>query len=252
MARRRAVALRASTILLATVTLPALASPVAAQESATLAGVVLDDRTGTPVASARISLQALGLEVVSDVGGQFLLDHLPTGTHEVRFDAPGYVSVVEVLELSAAEFLQMRLTPLTAVLDEILVLTGRPRRADEPPGMPVKIDGAPWRTVLSLLEDQVPGVIVRRRGALGAGAAIYLRGVGTFQSNAAPDVYLDGVRIDSATNPDGLHVLDVMRADEVARVRVFKGAAAGAARGGANGTILIETHRGTGSPSGNR
>jgi hypothetical protein len=35
-------------------------------------------------------------------------------------------------------------------------------------------------------------------------------------------------------------------------VRVFKGAASGAALGGANGTILIETHRGTGSPRGNR
>jgi hypothetical protein len=31
-----------------------------------------------------------------------------------------------------------------------------------------------------------------------------------------------------------------------------KGAASGAALGGANGTILIETHRGTGSPRGNR
>jgi len=250
MARRRAKALLASTLL--TVALSALALPVRGQELGALAGVVLDDYTGAPVPSARISLRALGLEMVTETGGQFLLDQLPSGTYEVRFEAPGYVSMVEELELSAAEFLQVRLTPLAAVLDEILVLTGRPPRSDEPPGMPVKIDGAPWRSVLNLLEDQVPGVVVRRRGALGAGSAIFIRGFGTFQTSAAPDVYLDGVRIDSAANPDALHVLDAIRADEVARVRVFKGAASGAAFGGANGTILIETHRGTGSRGDNR
>ncbi|MDH3285395.1 MAG: TonB-dependent receptor plug domain-containing protein, partial [Acidobacteriota bacterium] len=173
-------------------------------------------------------------------------------THEVRFEAAGYVSVVEEIEVAASEFLQVRLTPLTAVLDEILVLTGRPPRPDEPVGLPLKIDGAPWRSVLNLLEDQVPGIVVRRRGALGTGAAIWIRGVSTFQLSSAPDVYLDGVRIDTAINPNALHVLDMIHADEVARVSVFKGAASGAARGGANGTILIETNRGPSGRDGGR
>jgi hypothetical protein len=244
--RRRLVPLLAGSPAVALLAVAMVAaSGVHAQEPATLSGVVVDDYTGAPVADAVIALSGRTNRAVTDASGWFLLDQLPVGTHELRFEAPGYASVVEELELSEAEFLQVRLTPLTAVLDEILVIAGRPRRTDDPPGRPIAIDGEPWRSVLNLLEDQVPGVVVRRRGALGAGAAIFIRGFGTFQGNASPDVYLDGVRIDSAANPDALHVLDQIRADEVARIRVYKGASAGAALGSANGTIVIETHRGS-------
>ncbi len=209
-----------------------------------LAGVVVDERTGAALQGAKIALRSLSLEAVSDATGQFTIQGVPTGFFEVRFEAPGYVSVVEEVELAEADFLQVRLSPLGAVLDELLVRTGRRNAPDGPPGLPIRNDAAPWRSVLDLLEDQVPGVVVRRRGALGAGAAIFIRGVGTFQANSAPDVYLDGVRIDSTVNPDALHTLDQIHADQVARVRVYKGAASGAHLGGANGAIVIETNRG--------
>ena len=224
------------------------AAPTAGQQSGSLAGIVLDDLSGSPVREARIVLRSLGVDVETDATGQFLFEGVPLGTVEVRFEAPGYVSVVEEIEMSEAEFLQVRLSPMAVALDEVLVLTGRtPRRAPQDPAQ-LNHDGGTWRSVLNLLEDQVPGIVVRRRGALAAGASIRIRGMGTFQGNYAPDVYLDGVRIDSAANANALHVLDMIPAEAVARVRVYKGASAGAAMANPNGAIMIETHRGGTGP----
>lgn len=98
-------------------------------------------------------------------------------------------------------------------------------------------------------------MIVRRGGAnLGGGAYVYLRGAGTFQADQAPDIYLDGIRIDGRnTGTRSLHILDLISAEDVASVRVQKGAsgAAGFALGGANGVIVIETNRGRVVPQGN-
>jgi hypothetical protein len=206
--------------------------------------MVVDDFTGVPLRNARVVLRGLQIEARTDAAGQFLLENLPHGMLDARFEAPGYVSLVEEIELLAAEYLQVRLSPITAMLDEILVRTGRPPRMFTPPANQIRNDGASWRSVLDLLQDQVPGVVVRRRGALGAGASIYLRGVGSFRGNIAPDVFLDGVRVDSAVNPDAMHTLEQIPADVVARIRVVKGASAGASTGNANGAIYIETHRG--------
>jgi outer membrane receptor protein involved in Fe transport len=223
--------------------------PLEAQERGYIAGVLLDESSGEPLREATVSLIGLGLEATTDENGQFLLDGVPVGAIEVRFEAPGYMSVREELELSEADFFQVRLIRVRAVLDEIFVVTGRRSRAADRDDIRLDDDAEAWRSVLNVLEDQVPGVVVRRGGNLGGGAYLFMRGASSFQRDNAPEVYLDGVRL-SGGNTDrwSLHVLDMISAEEVDRIRVLKGAAStsGATFGGANGVILIETRKGGG------
>ena len=220
-----------------------------AQATGFVSGIVLDDATSEPIDGVTVTLA--GFEVADSTGedGRFLVEGVPTGPREIRFRAEGYVTVVQEMELSSADFIQVRLSPVEAVLDEILVLAGKPRRRGSDADQ-ITTDEAEegWKSVLDLLEDQVPGVVVRRGGGvLGSGAYVYIRGAGSFQQENAPDVYLDGVRLDGRnTDTRSLHILDLISAEEVARIQVLKGAsgAAGFALGGANGVILIETHRG--------
>jgi iron complex outermembrane receptor protein len=233
--------------ILCTVALLGLASDLGAQGSAALSGTVVDDLNGAPLAGAVVSIPGLDVRATTDASGQFLLDGIARGAHEVRFESHGYVGVVERILLTDAQFLQIRLDPVAAVLDEIMVLAGRA------PSRPVVVrnvrtpDGDhPWQSALDLLEDQVPGVTVRRGGGLGNGAAILIRGVNSFRSDGAPLVIVDGVRLDgSQTGQNSFHTLDLIPAESVASIRVIKGAAEGTAyANAANGVILIETLRG--------
>lgn len=239
-----------SAIALSGVVLVLLAgTPVSAQVGASLAGVMVSDVSGEPLSGGHVSLVGADLRVDTGERGEFLIEGLPAGPIRVRFDAPGYVSVVEDVEVSVGAFFRVPMRPVDAVLDEILVRARRRPGRDE--GQPVRVDrdGDEWKSVLDLLDQQVPGVVVHRSGGLGGGAYVSVRGAGTLQGDNAPDIYLDGSRVDGQ-NPGAwtLHTLDLIPAEDVSSVRVYKGASSGAgfALGGANGVIVIETHRGTG------
>ncbi|MGE0160925.1 MAG: TonB-dependent receptor plug domain-containing protein [Gemmatimonadales bacterium] len=227
--------------------LPAAFSRVEAQALASLSGTVVDDLNGVPLVNAIVSVPQLGLRAATDPRGQFLLEGVPPGPHEVKFEALGYVGVTERLVVADADFLQIRLDPMAAVLDEIMVMAGRAPAA----GVPVRATRAPdperpWLSALDLLDGQVPGVVVRRGGGLANGAAILIRGVNSFRNDGAPVIIVDGVRLESAqTGDNSFHTLDLIPADVVSRIRVIKGAAdASAYSNAANGVILIETIRG--------
>jgi hypothetical protein len=219
-----------------------------AQELGSMAGTVVDNVSGEPVGSALVSIASLGLLARTDEGGQFVFAQLPMGSREVKFEAQGYVSVVERLEVASGGYLQIRLDPVAAVLNEILAIVGRSTGAGGDDVRRVSGDNGARQSALDLLEDQVPGVTVRRGGGFGNGAGILIRGVSTFSTSMAPAIFVDGVRIDNGqAGANSLHELDMLPAEMVARIRVLKGASATSAfASGANGVILIETILGSG------
>lgn len=221
--------------------------PLDAQESASLTGVMVSDATGALLRDGVVSLVGSSVRATTDRRGQFMIEGLPVGSIRVRFEAPGYVSVVEDVEISIGAYYRVPLSPVDAVLNEILVAAGRRPTHDGAQMVSVdkEVDG--WRSVLDLLDDQVPGIVVHRAGTLGGGAYVAIRGAGTLQGDNAPDIYLDGSRVEGGNSGTWtLHTLDLISAEEVSSVRVYKGAAGGAgfALGGANGVIVIETNRG--------
>ncbi len=216
--------------------------PAFTQDAGFLSGIVVDDLTGLPIEGASISMAAVGLSTRTDREGQFQLDHIARGDMDVRFEAPGYATVVERLQLSAADFARVRLGPVAGVLDELQVRAGRRR----PAGLtPVAPSDRPWKSVLDLLEE-LPGVTVMKGGGITAGAFLMIRGASSFRSDVAPVIYVDGVQVDNQqVGRDAYHSLELISAETVARVRVLKSPAETSAYPmGANGVVVIETHRG--------
>lgn len=244
--RRPALLVAPVLVLIALVLAPG--SPLEGQGAGFLVGTVLDERSKDPLKGATVSIVGTEFEVVTDEEGWFELVGLPIGAVTMRTSMPGYASVVEPLVVSAPElgFLQVWLRPVDAILDELLVSVGRaPPRNSGLVGRETRPQES-WRSALDLIEQEVPGVEVRRAGSnVGTGASISIRGVGSFENNA-PVIYVDGIRIDdSAGTLRAMHALDLIPADMVARVRVLRGPSAAAAYAfGANGVILIETRRG--------
>jgi hypothetical protein len=219
-----------------------------AQTPASFSGTVVDELNGVPLVGAMVSIPSVGLQVRTDQEGRFRIDGVPSGPHQVKFEAPGYVAVTERMVVADTDFLQIRLDPMAAVLDAILVMAGRAPSVAGVAARSVRTPDRqrPWQSALDLLESQVPGVVVRRGGGLANGAAILIRGVNSFRNDGSPLIFVDGVRLESAqTGDNSFHTLDLIPAESVSRIRVIKGAAeASAFTNAANGVILIETVRG--------
>ena len=219
-------------------------APLRAQAYGYLAGTVLDDLTGAPLARAAVTVVGSDLRAQTDEEGRFLLEGIPGGEPlDLRVAMEGYGSVVEPIEISPVEvgLVQVRLRPIAAVLDDLLVVTGG-QRTDDRGAVALRPENDGWRSALDLLQDGVPGVqVARQPGQVGGGAGIRIRGVTSLQADVTPAVYVDGVRIEH----DAARLLEEMPAETVARIRVLRGPAAASLYAfAANGVIVIETRRG--------
>lgn len=224
------------------------AAAVEAQAYGYLVGRVVDAVSGAPLEGAQVSIVGTELRAVTDARGHFLLEGVPSGENTLRTALEGYTSVVEPVRLSATEVgsLQIRLTPVAAVLEDLLVLAGREGSGSGSATVDATSQVEESRSALDLLQD-VPGVLVSREpGQVGAGASIRVRGVRSLQGSTSPALYVDGVRVDdSAGGSEISRVLDQIPAETVSRIRVLRGPAETERYPfAANGVILVETRRG--------
>jgi hypothetical protein len=189
--------------------------------------------------------------VVTDANGEFSFPELTPGEVVLSVGLDGYASVVESLEIASNElgFVHLRLTPLFAALDEILVIAERSFGRAGYHDASVQNDDGVLGTAADLLEGKVLGLDLRRNaGSAGGGARVQLRGPSSLFLSNEPVIYVDGVRISSrirsldSRNSAGLHSLEMIPASVVERIRVLRGPSAGAQYPDAtNGVILIET-----------
>jgi iron complex outermembrane receptor protein len=108
--------------LLLTAMLPS--GPALAQETGSIRGAVVLAETGEPMAGVRVILARLGLATTTDEAGQFVLDGIPTGQHEILAQRgtlqSGRVSVVveshrmSTVDLVLAESYQLEQLTVTA------------------------------------------------------------------------------------------------------------------------------------------
>ena len=224
------------------------------QASASLMGIVLQEGSDRPLPGATLMILETQRSVVTDDKGEFSFSELTPGEVVLRAGLDGYASVVESLEIASNEvsFVQLRLPPLFAALDEILVIAERRTgRAGHHEAL-VRNDDGDLGTAADLLEGKVPGLNLRRNtGSAGGGARVQLRGPNSLFLSNEPVIYVDGIRISTRNgsldlrDSAGLHPLEMIPASVVERIRVLRGPSAGAQYPDAsNGVILIETRQG--------
>jgi len=214
-----------------------------AQSLGSIVGTIVDDVSGEVLEGASLSVRGAEVRALSDARGFFQLTPLLPGDLAVRVEHPGYVALVEQIEVAPDEItlFQFRVTRTDTALQTLLLRA----RAKEDAGAAVSrieeagVSGGQLQSALDLLRDQVPGVTVP--GRFGSGPGIRIRGSSSLSSND-PALYVDGVLVADGRGGSALDVLEQIPAASVLRIRVLHGPAAAAQFGDANsGVILVET-----------
>ncbi|OLE70200.1 MAG: hypothetical protein AUG74_07880, partial [Bacteroidetes bacterium 13_1_20CM_4_60_6] len=113
---------------------------------------------------------------------------------------------------------------------------------------------SPVRTLSELLAGRVPGVVILPgSGTIGTASRILIRGASSFRSSDAPQIYVDGIRVDDEPATLTVEVggqstsrVDDLNVDDIATIAILPGPAAAALYGSdaANGVLLVATKRG--------
>jgi hypothetical protein len=225
-----------------------------AQDGGRLEGIVVDQRTMAPVEGVAVSVSDQGSTQVTGADGNFSFPMVPVGVVQVRVQREGYSSTVQQVEVvpRGGTFLQLSITPITAILDELLVDV-RSRRSPDEPDVVDPSDSGSGTTAADLLSQRFPWVTIDRgTGAVGGGATVRIRGLSSVSAAREPAIFLDGVRLNPSRPPDlglrttpGLQILDEIPASQVQSIRILRGPSASVVYGeSADGVILIVTNRG--------
>lgn len=236
---------------------------LAAQGTGVIAGVVVSERTGAPLADAQVSLEGGTPAVATDASGRFRLTGLPA-SGAVRLTARRLGFAPRTVDATVGRT-DVRIT-LTERALELggMVVTGTAGVTEKRAiGNAVSTVSAaevvatqPVNSFQDLLNGRASGVsVVGSSGQVGTGSRIRVRGSSSLSLNNNPLIFVDGVRVDN-TQASGPAVQAFGSApvsrwndfnpDDIESIEVIKGPAAATLYGteAAAGVIQIITKKG--------
>lgn len=249
----RRVAASAFVVFLALATTGAAA--LQPQQLGSLVGTVVAEASLLPVEGALVRIEGTANRSVTDEQGRFELSEVPIGEVTLRVEHTGHVTLTEVLDMTPGEvvLVRFRLTSIAVALEALVVQARRnsiPRDQGFANGSIDLPDDDAFLSAADLLEQTIPGLsITRGSGLVGGGIGMRIRGASSLSLSDAPAVYVNGVLVGDRTigsrgNVQALHVLQLIPAHTVTRIRVLRGPAATTKFPEAkNGVILVETRR---------
>ncbi|HEX6966205.1 MAG TPA: SusC/RagA family TonB-linked outer membrane protein [Gemmatimonadaceae bacterium] len=257
--------------LLAAVTM--LGVPACAwAQSAVITGTVRST-TNVPIASARVSIDELGIASETDSAGAYRLtvpaDQANGQTAMLRVMRLGYQPTSQRITLAPGDHqLDLALKDAPLQLQGVVVTAlGVQSKQRSLPYVAQTVSGkdiakAPVPDVIDALAGKSAGVnITSSGGRPGAGSRIVLRGESSFLGNSQPLFVIDGVPVsndvDHSQGSFNLNNGEMTNRgvdidpNSIESISVLRGAAATALYGSraANGAIIITTKRGTGRTS---
>ncbi|MDH5590625.1 MAG: TonB-dependent receptor plug domain-containing protein, partial [Gemmatimonadota bacterium] len=231
-------------------------------QQGSVAGRVVDVRTGAGVPAAQVFVVNTQIGTLTDAEGNFRIPNVIPGEREIRVVTIGYRSetitvIVSAGQVSRADF---ELATSAVALDEIIVTgtAGRQdRRAQAASVSTVNAasisEVAPITSVANLLQSRTTGVsITTSSGTSGGTQRIRLRGSASIELSNEPLLIVDGVRADSRTSQiygvggqAGSRLNDI-NPDDIESIEIVKGPAAATLYGAdaSAGVIQIRTKRG--------
>ncbi len=230
--------------LLALLALMLTTTAVYAQQ--TVRGTVTSSDDKEPLIGVNISVKGTVRGTTTDLDGNYSIQ-LRAGESTLVFSYAGYERVE--LDVTGRDQVDVELQVVSTLLGEAVVIGYGVVRKRDLTGSVGNLSSSDITKVTALNAEQamagrVSGVqITTTSGAPGAGAAVRIRGVGTF-NNSAPIYVVDGVIIDD---------ISFLNPSDIASFDILKDASATAIYGarGANGVVLIQTKtgkRGQGRP----
>ena len=206
----------------------------------TVSGTVYDSSTGEPVIGAAVMVKGTAIGAATDVNGKFTIKNVP---NSAQFIHVSYIGM-HTQEVAIQPVVTINLNPDTETLDEVMVVAYGTAKKSSFTGSAAVIKGekiAELQTsnVGKSLEGAVAGVqISQSSGQPGAGAEIYVRGIGSISAGKEALIVLDGVPFEGSLNQ--------IAPQDIESMTVLKDAAANSLYGsrGSNGVVLITTKRG--------
>ena len=236
----------------------------------TISGRVVDAVSQQPVADVTVIVDGTRLGAVTGADGTFTIVGVPAGSQTVRarrigFSAPVQIVVVPSSGSATAIFPMER----RAVSLEDVVTTGygaQRRVAITGSIATVDADQANVGVVANvnqMIQGRAAGVtLTQNSGEPGAGAQVTIRGGSSISASNEPLYVIDGVPINNVeTENAGIGIggapplprspLTLLNPSDIASISILKDASAAIyGTRAANGVVLIETKKGTGSGSG--
>lgn len=249
-----------------------VAAPLTAAQEPETGGVsgVVTDRSGQPIAGARVEIEGTRLVVGTSPEGRFTFQDVPAGTRTVIVERLGYGTTREAVTVTPGETTSVEIElELSAIQLDQVVVTGTAGGARvRTMGSSVEVldiasvqELARAPDMTSLLNARAPGLSLdQSSGRLGASPSINIRGQSSLGLGNQPLVYIDGVRVNSETGlgafggvslgSQGSSVrgrLNDIHPDDIESIEVIKGPAAASMYGteASNGVIQIITKRGS-------
>ena len=242
------------------------ATEVAAQQTGTIAGRVLNASTNAPVPAAQVTIVGTSLGALVRDDGRYLITGVPAGTHEVRAQSIGFTAETQAVSVAAGAsvVVDFRLREQAISLDEIVVTgVGAAARRREIGNSLAQVsladlEAKPISSVEEALRGSVAGVqSLAVTGQVGSSGTLQLRGVTSVSQGNEPLVYVDGVRLSTNRVPpanledgrgprvSGMSLNDINPQD-IERIEIIKGAAATTLYGteASAGVIQIFTKKG--------
>ena len=237
-----------------------VATPLSGQQLGSIRGRVVVEGANRPLGAATVSVVGTQIGAQTNDAGEYRLNNVPPGPRQVRVQRLGFAAMTSPVTVVAGETATLDFTIREApvALEQVVVTaTGDVRRKEIANSMATisaeQIEDAPVANAQQLLAAQTPGVtVLGNSGQPGAGGVIRLRGNNSISQSNNPIIYVDGVRIyngDTPVVPNARQVVNPfndIRAEDIERVEVVKGAAATTLYGteAAGGVIQIFTKRG--------
>ncbi|MGH7665122.1 MAG: TonB-dependent receptor plug domain-containing protein, partial [Gemmatimonadaceae bacterium] len=230
-----------------------------------VAGIVVTEGSGSPVAGAQVQVEGTTLGALSDVAGRFRIAGL-TGS-QVTLDVRriGFRPTRQTASVGDLG-VRIEITERAIELDQVVV-TGTPgateKRAIGNSIATIDASEITEKTQVNSLQELLNGraagvVIMPATGAVGSGSRIRIRGSGSFSLSNQPLIYVDGIRINSdpTTGPvnqgfgsQSISRINDINPEEIESIEILKGPAAATLYGteASNGVIQIITKRGSSS-----
>ena len=251
-------------------TLCLMSLPLAAQDTGTISGRVMDSTSQQPLPGVTLQVVGTDRRTLTAADGTFQLTDVPAGTRQLRATRIGYSLKQQEVTVTAGATasVEIALNPHAMMLDAVVATGYGTQSRRDATGSVVAITEQDFnKGVISspeqLLHGRMAGVqVTMASGEPGAGANIRIRGTSSVRAANQPLFVVDGVPLTGGpAQPGGpdygagtqspRNPLAFLNPDDIENISILKDASAAAIYGarGSNGVVLITTKRGTSGPS---